>query len=622
MRIVSVFLLHKSEIRTWLPLGIMSACLGLMMGVSVFPGLDTLVRYPFIVNGIDQLEPEGYAIISILIAAWLWGFPVAFYLVRLYRKKLRRTDLTWGGLLGGVLWKDSKARFYAALLLISVAALYAGLAMNARVCRLVCLVAPAVSYCLLCRHYQVSNSKTGLLVVSMFIFYYAQAFSGALRIGLLGISLAVVLYLGWRVFQRNRRLEPFLATVLYIGIGLPSMSIGYNQYTGVEYARQGFASMEPYDGIFFIKDPTNTYYGLRDRYGILVEPEYENITPRQQPYRTFWYQQLELKAGGRTDVYDLWKGDLYKASTDDALEDTGNEETSGGGHVCVSEDKRVTIESGIYPDGGTAPDYWTKWTIVNAKGEKHELKFEYMPYIRGVHALRKTDGTTYYIVHCTGKASSTDGYGWLEAYRIVGDSIREVNVADGGDRIDNSDFHVNYSIPKWYYTTNGAGYDWMFKYDFQSGELYVPIAENGELIDRYRVWKFNGERFVFTGVRPHKDLHESLGAYNRLICYFTTKDYIVRVDSLDSRELRYTSWMKPQTMADVPDFVLEGGERRRHPTGPDNGSRCDDYRFTNGDYEYIVNYCETESLGDGYGEHHDYLLVRKGNSIVLKQKEE
>ena len=94
------------------------------------------------------------------------------------------------------------------------------------------------------------------------------------------------------------------------------------------------------------------------------------------------------------------------------------------------------------------------------------------------------------------------------------------------------------------------------------------------------------------------------------------------MDSLDSRELRYASWMKPQTMADAPDFVLKRGERRRHPTGPDDGGRCDDYRFMNGDYEYIVNYCETESLGNGYAEHHDYLLVRRGDDIILKQEEE
>lgn len=311
LRITVAFLLQKFEVRTWLPLGVMSGCLGLLMGVNVFPGLDTLVRYPFIVNGIDQLEPEGYALLSFLIAAWLWGFPVVFYLVQLCRKKFQRTALTWGDLFGAVFWKDSKAGFYAALLLISIAALYAGLAMNARICRFVCLVAPAASYWLLCRHYQVRNPKTGLLVASMLIFYYAQVFSGTLRIGMLGISLAVVVYLGWRVFQRNRCMKPFLVTILYIGIGLPSMSIGYNQYTGIEYARQGFASMEPYDGIFFIKDSSKTYYGLRDRYGILVEPKYRNITPRQT-HPAFWYQQLELKKDGQTDLYDLWKGELYK----------------------------------------------------------------------------------------------------------------------------------------------------------------------------------------------------------------------------------------------------------------------------------------------------------------------
>ena len=61
LRISVAFLLQKSEIRTWLPLGVMSGCLGLLMGVSTFPGLDTLVRYPFVLIGTEQwLEPDEY----------------------------------------------------------------------------------------------------------------------------------------------------------------------------------------------------------------------------------------------------------------------------------------------------------------------------------------------------------------------------------------------------------------------------------------------------------------------------------------------------------------------------------------------------------------------------------
>ena len=46
-----------------------------------------------------------------------------------------------------------------------------------------------------------------------------------------------------------------------------------------------------------------------------------------------------------------------------------------------------------------------------------------------------------------------------------------------------------------------------------------------------------------------------------------------------------------------------------------------DYRFTKDGYEYIVDYCETKLISHGFGEHHDFLLVKKGDKIILKQPE-
>lgn len=207
----------------------------------------------------------------------------------------------------------------------------------------------------------------------------------------------------------------------------------------------------------------------------------------------------------------------------------------------------------------------------------------------------------------------------MEAYRIVGDTIREVNVKDGSNKIEENDFEIIYCIPNWYFATNGDGYDWLFEYDAKSRNLYVPIPKDGDIIDRYKVWHFNGKRFVALGEQPHKDMHKSLGRYNRLMCYFTTKDYIVRVDSLNSHTLRYASWKKPKTMADKPDVVITGGKRRQHPAAPDELERCDDYRFTHGDYEYIANYCETDTAKSI---HQDYLLIRRNGKVVVKQEKE
>lgn len=47
-----------------------------------------------------------------------------------------------------------------------------------------------------------------------------------------------------------------------------------------------------------------------------------------------------------------------------------NYDGGSDGHGCMSEDGRITIESGMHPDGGTAPDYWTVWTIKDDEGKK------------------------------------------------------------------------------------------------------------------------------------------------------------------------------------------------------------------------------------------------------------
>lgn len=295
--------------------------------------------------------------------------------------------------------------------------------------------------------------------------------------------------------------------------------------------------------------------------------------------------------------------------------DDDESETYSGGHVCVSEDGRITIESGQIPGGGTSPEYWAKWTITDSTGESHTMRlYGESVYQDKVHAITKTDGTVYYIVNCYGRASSSEGEEWLRAYKIVGDTVQEVNVTDGGKNIVRNDFNVSYSIPDWYDATKGAGYDWILDYDAGTKSLYVPITDRWEIIDRYQVWRFNGERFDYVGERPHKGLHKSLGEYNRLVRWRTTKDYLVRIDSLDSHELRCALWKKPKTISNKPDLVIMGGKTQHY-----EGSH-EDYRFQKGSFEYVVNYCEVVEKEDGLGEHYDFLLVKQNGKVVIKQE--
>ena len=91
------------------------------------------------------------------------------------------------------------------------------------------------------------------------------------------VSFGLVIYVGTKLYHNIKDNLLVNTMVLYIGILLPSFSIGYNQYACINYARSGFYYMAPFNGIIYLTDSTRELYGLRDRYGLLVEPVYERI---------------------------------------------------------------------------------------------------------------------------------------------------------------------------------------------------------------------------------------------------------------------------------------------------------------------------------------------------------
>lgn len=340
-------------------------------------------------------------------------------------------------------------------------------------------------------------------------------------------------------------------------------------------------------------------------------------------YYTAWIVMLLLAAcnesGNTNNAKAIQESPYEETSTEysDSVKTAGYE----SGRVCVSEDGRVSIESGVIPGGGTSPDFWAKWTIIDDAGKKYVIEYPESSFQSKVHSITKKDGTVYYLVNCFYKSSSRDGSEWLEAYKIVGDTIQAVNVADGGNNINNKEFSVNYNIPSWYFATNGAGNDWILEYDIHSKNLYVPVTtEDGSITDRYKIWHFDGNKFVCQGEKSHKKLHKSLANYYTLIRYATTKDYILRVDLLDDGELRYASWKRPKTMADKPDIIIKGGKWQHREVPSDELRPCDNYRFRNGSFEYVVNYCEVKKAENGLVEHHDFLLVKRNGQVITKQE--
>lgn len=308
MRITFTFAIAKNEKRAWVPLVGMIVTTALMLQSTYFMGVDNMAYYAFPILNIKG-DIILYRVIAFFCVLWIWMLPFVLYFIKFFRRKLVRTDAKWKDMLGVILWNDKTARTYSALMLTCIITFFTGLAMSAKACRVVCLILPTLSYWLICHHYRIRPKRLWLLVASMVVFYYAQPFAGLWRITMLSVSMAIVIYMTVQLYQATNKHVLSVLTILYIGIFLPSLAIGYNQYACIRYGRLYYYSYSPYNGIFYIKDVFGEKQGLRDRYGILVEPEYDGI---YHPDGNGGMGKIELRKNGYFVYYDPWTGKIRK----------------------------------------------------------------------------------------------------------------------------------------------------------------------------------------------------------------------------------------------------------------------------------------------------------------------
>ena len=300
-RLLLSFTLYHRAKKSWIP-GL------LFMGLTVFAisteldiKLSELASKVFPLLNLD-FNRCWYVGLTLAVATWLWVVPLVVFLVNIFRKGCLTDTLTWTDTLGKLLWTDKTARTYCSLLLITIGTLYAGLTMNARLCLFASVVAPALSFHLLKRYYGLKKGKLWVLVISMLIFFFAQPHAGLLRMSMLGISFSMVAYVCSAFYQYKKKLLLAVVSAIYMGILLPSLAIGNNQHTCFNVGRTGYYSLDTYPGIFCIEDKETGNIGLRDRYGLLVKPEYETLVYHTSRH---WFGELELRKNGYYTLYDI-----------------------------------------------------------------------------------------------------------------------------------------------------------------------------------------------------------------------------------------------------------------------------------------------------------------------------
>lgn len=310
-RFVLTFSLSKNEIRSWLPLLIYALLSILTVLRSHNISFDQIADYFFHLTQIEYNDVI-HGIIRNFFFIWLVILPYLYYLFLVILKKTSRTELTWDELVGAILWHDKQTKIISGILMVMLMAFVAGLSMSAAACQLMCFTAAPVTYWLICRYNRVVAERIWVIVIAMVIFWFAQIMAGVWRGVMLLVSLGMVAYAGTVLYQKTKIGLLYIGIVLYLGVFLPSFSIGYNQYACIHYARYGFYYLEPFRGILYITD-SNGLYGLRDRYGLLIEPDYETIRIGDN-HTSYWSHQYILQKDGYNRYYDVFNNKYVQES--------------------------------------------------------------------------------------------------------------------------------------------------------------------------------------------------------------------------------------------------------------------------------------------------------------------
>ena len=307
-RLLLSFTLYHREKKSWIPGLLFMGFTAFAVSVGLDIKLSELASKVFPLLSLD-FNRWWYVGLTWAVATWLWIVPLVVFFVNIFCKGCLTDTLTWKDAFGKLLWTNKTARTFCSLQLIAIGTLYTGLTMNGRLCLFACVVAPTLSFHLLKRYYGLKKGKVWVLVISMLIFFFAQTYAGLLRMSMLSISFCMVAYVCSSFYQKEKKLLLSVMSAIYVGILLPSLAIGNNQYTCFNVGRTGYYFLDTYPGIFSIEDKKTGKIGLRSRYGLLVKPEYESIvyhTPRH------WFGKLELRKNGYYTLYDICNNEYRK----------------------------------------------------------------------------------------------------------------------------------------------------------------------------------------------------------------------------------------------------------------------------------------------------------------------
>jgi len=203
-----------------------------------------------------------------------------------------------------------------------------------------------------------------------------------------------------------------------------------------------------------------------------------------------------------------------------------------------------------------------------------------------IHQVKDVNDRTIYITE-NYMFDGTWAYGSIDGFFILDGKLMQAQdlfiTKNNGIR-DNLQFA--YYMSSYYYNIESIlGPQSVFGYVDDEKQILVPTEENGECVDRYESFHFNGSKYVYTEEMAGKHLHWTLRNFESLEHLYWVADRLIRVDRMSDDTYRYTAWILDGERADSSTMLAEPDEIIH------KGTMVDDkwYQFTHNDTVYRIN---------------------------------
>ncbi len=292
--------------------------------------------------------------------------------------------------------------------------------------------------------------------------------------------------------------------------------------------------------------------------------------------------------------------------------------------IYTSHDKKIRFYTWNTGYGGTSPEYVAYVQYDNGKtvnvSRFHPMtdsryvcasdvsKDAYSTHesglINSLYQTENNDGTPVYIAILNNRASGSEGSQDAYALQIKDGKLLKIPFID---KEGNEVLSVGsrYSIPDWYFTTDGLGWSWVMSFDNDTQTLYIP--ERGDLVmtDRYDKYRLTDGHLRYEGNGAGFWLHPSLHDFKRLCGIYQTESKLIRIDLLADGSYRYASWNKKYAMSSEPELVITGW------TDIVDSAIV----FENADCQYIV-----PAGRSGNDDEFDRVVIKRNGKVIQETK--